>query len=464
MKETQIIIIVFLILGIFAVYFFSQSTLFQEENVEINNEVPLLQPIKDDVSESNVGPNQSYLRNSTQIIPNIEKDPEAEPNVINENINQVNAEKPPDVEIMSEVFTCSKSNFVPQINDYIIYDIIGLEKLSVIFSETYENEVNVTLTITNINSTWFIADLESRAIISGPDDGITGSVPLFWLPVHYKIGDTVTNLGDIELKISDEDSMLFDGKKIDTIIVTGMSTLENQNNKTESLVKSYYEKNTGILLQITEESTIYKNNEVVDQQIINIITVIETNIEFNKYSIELIQREVNTRMGSFVIYELDNFDWKFQISEIMGNSANITESRRFPGADWELIRWRVVDLGCLIIKDASTTSFDNNFQRSSNIIGKSYEFIIRNNVLIGNYIFPAYEEIGLGPEIFVFKIIGFTEFEQNGDIINAIVAESIGEGGIVRRYFDQTTGILLLEEFEYEGTVRQIIRLKEISA
>ena len=73
MKETQIIIIVFLILGIFAVYFFSQSTLFQEENVEINNEVPLLQPIKDDVSESNVGPNQSYLRNSTQIIPNIEK-------------------------------------------------------------------------------------------------------------------------------------------------------------------------------------------------------------------------------------------------------------------------------------------------------------------------------------------------------------------------------------------------------
>ena len=301
MKETQIIIIVFLILGIFAVYFFSQSTLFQEENVEINNEVPLLQPIKDDVSESNVGPNQSYLRNSTQIIPNIEKDPEAEPNVINENINQVNAEKPPDVEIMSEVFTCSKSNFVPQINDYIIYDIIGLEKLSVIFSETYENEVNVTLTITNINSTWFIADLESRAIISGPDDGITGSVPLFWLPVHYKIGDTVTNLGDIELKISDEDSMLFDGKKIDTIIVTGMSTLENQNNKTESLVKSYYEKNTGILLQITEESTTYKNNEIVDQQIINIITVIETNIEFNKYSIELIQREVNTRKGSFVI-------------------------------------------------------------------------------------------------------------------------------------------------------------------
>ena len=126
MKETQIIIIVFLILGIFAVYFFSQSTLFQEENVEINSEVPLLQPIKDDVSESNAGPNQSYLRNSTQIIPNIEKDPEAEPNVINENINQVNAEKPPDVEIMSEVFTCSKSNFVPQINDYIIYYIIGL--------------------------------------------------------------------------------------------------------------------------------------------------------------------------------------------------------------------------------------------------------------------------------------------------------------------------------------------------
>ena len=134
MKETQIIIIVFLILGIFAVYFFSQSTLFQEENVEINNEVPLLQPIKDDVSESNVGPNQSYLRNSTQIIPNIEKDPEAEPNVINENINQVNAEKPPDVEIMSEVFTCSKSNFVPQINDYIM-----LRQRHILFRQSHWN-------------------------------------------------------------------------------------------------------------------------------------------------------------------------------------------------------------------------------------------------------------------------------------------------------------------------------------
>ena len=102
-------------------YFFSQSTLFQEENVEINSEVSLLQPINDDDPESKADPNES---NSTQIIPNIEKDPEAEPNVINENINQVNAEKPPDVEIMSKVFTCSKSNFVPQINDFIIYDII----------------------------------------------------------------------------------------------------------------------------------------------------------------------------------------------------------------------------------------------------------------------------------------------------------------------------------------------------
>ena len=55
MKETQIIIIVFLILGIFAVYFFSQSTLFQEENVEINSKAPLLQPIKDDVPESKGG-------------------------------------------------------------------------------------------------------------------------------------------------------------------------------------------------------------------------------------------------------------------------------------------------------------------------------------------------------------------------------------------------------------------------
>ena len=141
------------------------------------------------------------------------------------------------------MFTCSKSNFSPHVNDYIIYDIIGLEKLSVVFGETYKNEVNITLTVTNINSTWFIADLDSRSIIFGRDDVITGSVPLFWLPMHYNMGDTITNLGDIELKITDEDSMLFNNTKIDTIIVTGTAIVDGPNNKTESFVKSYYEKN-----------------------------------------------------------------------------------------------------------------------------------------------------------------------------------------------------------------------------
>lgn len=461
MKETQLIVIVFLILGIFVVYFFSQSTLFQEET-NIQNDISLLQPINEDIPEANLGSNQS---NSIPIQPIIVEEPVEEP-ALNENIsivNQVNVEELPAIESIPKMFTCSKSNFSPHVNDYIIYDIIGLEKLSVVFGETYKNEVNITLTVTNINSTWFIADLDSRSIIFGRDDVITGSVPLFWLPMHYNMGDTITNLGDIELKITDEDSMLFNNTKIDTIIVTGTAIVDGPNNQTESFVKSYYEKNTGILLQITEQSTTYEDGDVVEQQSINIITVIETNINFDEYSLESITREMYVEPGSFVIYEHDNFYWKIQMSDMVDNIVNITESRSFSGDNWEIMRWRIVDLGCLIIKDAHTTSFDNNFEKTSNLFGKSYEFIIRTDVLVGDYIFPAYENIGLGPEILAFKIIGFSEFEQNGIIIDVIIAESVGDGGIVRRYFDMTTGILVLEELEYDGIIRPIIRMQETS-
>ena len=50
MKENQIIIVLFIVLGLFAVYFFSQSTLFQEENNEIESVPSLLQPINQELS------------------------------------------------------------------------------------------------------------------------------------------------------------------------------------------------------------------------------------------------------------------------------------------------------------------------------------------------------------------------------------------------------------------------------
>ena len=49
MKENQIIIVLFIVLGLFAVYFFSQSTLFQEDNNEIESVPSLLQPINQEI-------------------------------------------------------------------------------------------------------------------------------------------------------------------------------------------------------------------------------------------------------------------------------------------------------------------------------------------------------------------------------------------------------------------------------
>ena len=86
-----------------------------------------------------------------------------------------------------------------------------------------------------------------------------------------------------------------------------------------------------ILLQITEQSTTYEDGDVVEQQSINIITVIETNINFDEYSLESITREMYVEPGSFVIYEHDNFYWKIQMSDMVDNIVNITESRSFSG-------------------------------------------------------------------------------------------------------------------------------------
>ena len=143
------------------------------------------------------------------------------------------------------------------------------------------------------------------------------------------------------------------------------------------------------------------------------------------------------------------------------SSVNVTESRSFFENEWEVIRWRIVDLNCLIIKDAHTNAFNQDSQNTPYLLGKSYEFLIRSDISIGNHIFPAYEDIGLGLDVSVFRIIDVREFNYNGEIFNVIVAESVGDNGVVRRYFDTLTGIMLLEEFEYEGIIKPILSLKE---
>ena len=453
MKENQIIIILFLVLGLFAVYFFSQSSLFQDDIQEQESPPSLLQPINEEIPvNSNISiqvepepivEDEIILIEDPVVIPNEPSVP-----VINDKI--------------SKTYSCPKSTFSPQPNAYLIYDIIGLEQLSVVFGEISGNEINITLSVTNTNSTWFIADLESRAIISGPETTmVQGTVPLFWLPMYYNIGDTITSLGDIELKVVSEDSMMFDNNNINTIVVQGTSTLDNGNNKTESIITSYYDKNTGILLQINEQSSTYEGENLIDQQSINIINVIETNINFNSYSIESISREMTFEFDTFVIYRHDNFNWKLEFSLIDNSSVNITESRSFFADEWEVIRWRIVDLNCLIIKNSHTTSFDQASQETPYLLGKSYEFLVRSDLSIGDYILPAYEDIGLGLEVSVFRVVDIREFEYNGEIFNVIVAESVGDNGLVRRYFDTLTGIMLLEELEYDGIIRPILSLQE---
>tara|TARA_B100000029_G_scaffold508496_1_gene595552 strand:- start:65958 stop:67343 length:1386 start_codon:yes stop_codon:yes gene_type:complete len=456
MKENQIIIALFIILGLFAVYFFSQSSLFNEETNISEPSPSLLQPINPEVSEIPVNSNDSV--NSQPIIEPVEEEVILiEDPVVNQNISPNPIPEIP----LSQTYSCPKSNFLPQPNSYLIYDIIGLEKLTVVFGEISDNEINVTLTVSNTNSTWFIADLESRAIISGPEEQIIGNVPLFWLPMYYNVGDTITSLGDIELNVVSEDSMMFDNKNINTLVVQGKTIQNNENNRTESVITSYYDKNTGILLQINEQSSTYDDENIIDEQSINIINVIETNIDFTNYSVELISHDVVFEFNSFIIYEHDNFNWKLEFTLLDDSSVNITESRSFFENDWEVMRWRIVDLNCFIIKDAHTNAFDQDSQTTPYLLGKSYEFLIRSDLSIGNYIFPAYEDIGLGLDVSVFRIIDIREFNYNGEIFNVVVAESLGDNGIVRRYFDTITGIMLLEEFEYEGIIKPILSLKE---
>ena len=459
MKENQIIIVLFIILGLFTVYFFSQSSLFNEETNISEPPPSLLQPINPDESEISANSNQSV---EPQPVINPEPIVEEEVILVEDPVVNQNDIPNPIAEIpKSQTYSCPKSNFSPQPSSYLIYDIIGLEQLTVVFGEISGNEINITLSVTNINSTWFIADLESRAIISGPDEQIVGNVPLFWLPMYYNVGDTITSLGDIELKAVSEDSMLFDNQNINTLVVQGTTIQDNENNRTESIITSYYDKNTGILLQINEQSSTYEGESIIDEQSINIINVIETNIDFTNYSVELISHDVKFEFNSFVIYEHDNFNWKLEFNLLDDSSVNVTESRSFFENEWEVIRWRIVDLNCLSIKDAHTHAFNQDFQNTPYLLGKSYEFLVRSDISIGNYIFPAYEDIGLGLDISVFRIIDIREFNYNGEIFNVIVAESVGDNGVVRRYFDTITGIMLLEEFEYEGIIKPILSLKE---
>ena len=461
MKENQIIIVLFIILGLFAVYFFSQSSLFNEETNMSEPSPSLLQPINPEESEISVNSNQSV-----ESQPVINPDPIIEEEVIlveDPVVNQNDIPNPIAETQKSQTYSCPKSNFSPQPNSYLIYDIIGLEQLTVVFGEISGNEINITLSITNTNSTWFIADLESRAIIYGPEivEQTIGTVPLFWLPMYYNVGDTITSLGDIELKAVSEDSMMFDNQNINTLVVQGTTIQNNENNRTESIVTSYYDKNTGILLQINEQSSTYEGENIIDEQSINIINVIETNIDFTNYSVELFSHDIKFEFNSFVIYEHDNFNWKLEFNLLDDSSVNVTESRSFFENEWEVIRWRIVDLNCLIIKDAHTNAFNQDSQNTPYLLGKSYEFLVRSDLSIGNHIFPAYEDIGLGLDVSVFRIIDVREFNYNGEIFNVIVAESVGDNGVVRRYFDTITGIMLLEEFEYEGIIKPILSLKE---
>ena len=91
--------------------------------------------------------------------------------------------------------------------------------------------------------------------------------------MYYNVGDTITSLGDIELKAVSEDSMMFDNQNINTLVVQGTTIQNNENNRTESIVTSYYDKNTGILLQINEQSSTYEGENIIDEQSLSLIHI-----------------------------------------------------------------------------------------------------------------------------------------------------------------------------------------------
>ena len=126
MKEIQVVIILFVVLGGIALYFFSESTIFNNEEESISDE------FKSDI--------ENKVSNKIEEQPVIKE--ENDPVIQQEIPNQV-PEKRQEQLVMEKITvtqaTCKSSNFQPTTENILTYDIIGIEKFSVKFENVNNN-------------------------------------------------------------------------------------------------------------------------------------------------------------------------------------------------------------------------------------------------------------------------------------------------------------------------------------
>lgn len=454
------VIILFVVLGGIALYFFSESTIFNDEEESVSDE------FKSDIENkvSNKIEEQPVIKEEK--VPAIQQEI---PNQVPEIPNQVPEKKQGEL-VMGKITvtqaTCKSSNFQPTTENILTYDIIGIEKFSVKFENVNNNIVNVSVTIPQVNSSWFVADLSTRSIIFSPDDeNLVGNTPLFWIPVYASFNYTISNLGDIDLVISHEGKLKLLEQEFDVWVAIGETSFEDDDKQIHSVVEAYYEKKTGILLKISESSKTKQDNQIIEEDSIDIITLIESNINFvNIPEPTSIERKLNFNLqeGSYAIYKHTNFDWKIEITDIINNQINITESRSFSEDNWEIMRWRLINLDCLIIMDSYASNFDESFNKSKSVIGRTYEFFILSTLERESFVRFAHEDIGIGPKASMFRITDNSILEFGNATLNVVIAQAELDGGtIIRKYFDKETGLLIRQELQYEGVISAIFVLEE---
>ena len=495
MREVTVVAIFFILLGASSLYFLSQSTLIspiQEDEIEDVGDVSE-SDVKPDVNEPIVPPQEVPPREPQEVpprepqeVPPREPEPPQEPRLPLE---------PVEMQVGPITATCSISQFFPREEHQLIYGLgvdsplgqIRQGNLTITFRDILSsNLANVTQETSPENITsltaiaipsWILIDLESRTIVETPQGPRSVALsPDFLLPRYARTG-LLLPFGESHVMVVGDDKFTFNGETLDAWRVAGNLDFEVDIPGANTTiifeeVEAFYEKDTGVML--IQTSTIIIRGEVQGGQqseiIVDVITeLLETNIDFT-LSPELINQTVEISLPEegdpIALYEHANYDWQVGFAGIVSEtSVNLTESRRFSGGDWQLVSWRVVDLGCRVIDDASSKSLSGVYEAFEEALGSIYRFWISQDLEIGSYIriSPVDEDVMPGPEVTLLKVVGDQELSV-GDLTRDVwVVESIGDlgGTTIRMYYDKATGFLLRQELDTNGQTTIILNLIE---
>ncbi len=374
---------------------------------------------------------------------------------------------PPDIEMPNQLsVSCSLSQFFPSDSDFLVYSLGGEVNLTLTMNLLPQRfpELNVTQNILGID-VWFVVEPNGRTIVESPQDTqALGTTPFFFLPRHAEEGLSVS-FGEFQLSIVSEGREFdFNGEEREVWIVEGeidLSGLVPEEGST-STIRLVYEKNSGILLRLEEIGGVEGQVEVF-------LELTDTNIHFNLTASPIAEsREILFPAGFVAIYSHSTYDFKVELQSVISeDTINITESRRFPGGDWQLLGWRTVDMGCDIVKDAWSRSLTGGFLPYEEAKGTTYRFLALSALELGSFIraSPTDTDPGLILEVGLLRVIGEQELNIAGEIREVWVAESVEDLGetILRFYYDKSSGLLVLQESEVDGEIIIILELLEIN-